>query len=85
MWVLPVCELSTVVSERLGESWESILRMYKKAEGGMSYKNNKCKHGPARWPNPFVAKDKPEQTLIIGKALPRTHGNIVKLVFITFI
>ena len=36
-------------------------------------------------PTPFVAKDKPEQTLIIGKALPRTHGNIVKLVFITFI
>ena len=33
----------------------------------------------------FVAKDKPGQTLIIGKALPRTHGNIVKLVFITFI
>ena len=23
----------------------------------------------------FVAKDKPGQTLIIGKALPRTHGN----------
>ena len=33
----------------------------------------------------FVAKDKPEQTLIIGKALPRTYGNIVKLVFIMFI
>ena len=33
----------------------------------------------------FVAKDKPEQTLIIGKVLPRTHGNIVKLVFITLI
>ena len=33
----------------------------------------------------FVAKDKPGQTLIIGKALPRTHGNIVKLVFITLI
>ena len=30
----------------------------------------------------FVAKDKPRQTLIIGKALPRTHGNIIKLVFI---
>ena len=23
----------------------------------------------------FVAKDKPEQTLKIGKALPRTHGD----------
>ena len=33
----------------------------------------------------FIAKDKPGQTLIIGKALPRTHGNIVKLVFITLI
>ena len=33
----------------------------------------------------FVAKEKPGQTLIIGKALPRTHGNIVKLVFITLI
>ena len=33
----------------------------------------------------FVAKDKPEQTLIIGKALSRTHENIVKLVFITLI
>ena len=33
----------------------------------------------------FVVKDKLGQTLIIGKELPRTHGNIVKLVFITFI
>ena len=33
----------------------------------------------------FVAKDKPEQIVIIGKALPRTHGNIVNLVFITLI
>ena len=32
-----------------------------------------------------VATDKPGQTLIIGKALPRTHGNIVKLVFITLV
>ena len=23
----------------------------------------------------FVSKDKPRQTFIIGKALPRTHGN----------
>ena len=33
----------------------------------------------------FVAKDKPGKFLIIEKALPRTHGNIVKLVFITLI
>ena len=33
----------------------------------------------------FVVKDKPGQTLIRCKALPRTHENIVKLVFITFI
>ena len=33
----------------------------------------------------FVAKDKPGPTLIRCKALPRTHRNIVKLVFITFI
>ena len=33
----------------------------------------------------YVAKDKPGQILIMRKELPRTHGNIVKLVFITFI
>ena len=33
----------------------------------------------------FVEKDKPGQTLIIGKVLLRTHGNIVKLVFIMLI
>ena len=29
----------------------------------------------------FVAKDKLEQTLIIGKALPRTHGNYCQASF----
>ena len=33
----------------------------------------------------FVARDKLGQFLIMRKALPRTHGNIVKLVFVTFI
>ena len=45
-------------------------------------KVNKVKKGG---PILFVAKDKPGQFLIMRKALPRTHGNIVKLVFITFI
>ena len=45
-------------------------------------KVNKVQQGS---PILFVAKDKPEQTLIIGKALPRTHGIVVKLVCIMLI
>ena len=33
----------------------------------------------------YVAKDKPGQFIIMKKELPRTHGNIIKLVFIMFI